>query len=113
MKESTRFCLIAASGLAMLSSVNTASAQDIHFSQFFNCPLQLNPALTGPFNGDMRGVVIYKDQWRSVSAASPYKTVSASFDMRMMQKKWKMGYRSDEQVETCPINLGLWELSIR
>ena len=29
-------------------------AQDVHFSQFNNAPLMLNPALTGLFFGDQR-----------------------------------------------------------
>ena len=31
-----------------------ASAQDIHFSQFFETPLLRNPALAGIFTGDIR-----------------------------------------------------------
>lgn len=57
-------------------------AQDIHFSQFFHAPLFLNPALTGIYNGNHRGIINYKDQWRSV--ASPYKTFAGSYDTRFM-----------------------------
>jgi type IX secretion system PorP/SprF family membrane protein len=55
------------------------SGQDIHFSQFFNSPLTLNPAQTGNFDGSYRAGLIYRDQWSSVN--SPYKTFSGSFDM--------------------------------
>ena len=41
-------------------------SQDIHYSQFFNSPLNLNPALAGIFNGDVRVHANYKDQWSSV-----------------------------------------------
>ncbi len=63
-------------------------AQDIHFSQFFHAPLFLNPALTGIYNGNHRGIINYKDQWRTV--ASPYKTFAGSYDTRFM-------YTDDDQ----------------
>lgn len=66
--------------IAALSA--TLTAQDIHFSQFFHAPLFLNPALTGIYNGNHRGIINYKDQWRSVGA--PYKTFAGSYDTRFM-----------------------------
>lgn len=66
-----------------------AVAQDIHFSQFYNSPLNLNPGLCGALS-DIQGVLNYKDQWKTV--ASPYKTYAASFDMRLMKGKWKNGF---------------------
>lgn len=54
-------------------------AQDIHFSQFYNSPLTLNPTLTGLMEGKARVGVIYRNQWNSVS--TPFSTVSAGFDM--------------------------------
>jgi len=42
------------------------NAQDIHYSQFFNSPLNLNPALAGIFNGDGRVHANIKDQWSAV-----------------------------------------------
>jgi len=68
--------------LIIISIQGTLIAQDIHFSQFFNAPLFLNPALTGVYNGNHRGILNYKDQWRSV--ASPYKTFAGSYDTRFM-----------------------------
>jgi len=64
--------------LFMLISVS-GSAQDIHWSQFQSSPLNLNPALTGFFNGDYRLVLNHRNQWKSVS--TPYNTFSGSFDM--------------------------------
>lgn len=60
--------------VAMLDS----QAQDIHFSQFNGAPLQLNPALTGSFNGLYRVTGIYRNQWSSVT--SPYVTFGGSVD---------------------------------
>ncbi len=57
-------------------------AQDIHYSQFYLSPLNLNPALTGVFNGDMRFAANYRYQWFTVPV--PYTTVSGSFDSKIL-----------------------------
>lgn len=57
-----------------------ATAQDIHFSQYHTAPMLLNPALAGAEHV-MQGNLNYREQWRSVS--SPFKTIGASFDMRI------------------------------
>lgn len=96
--------------------LKSCSAQDIHFSQFYQTQLLLNPALTGAFNGDHRGFINYKDQWRTVG--SPYQTSLLSFDMGLMKKKWKSAYlgtgltifrdkAGDNQLGTTQINLSL------
>ncbi|MBL4657035.1 MAG: PorP/SprF family type IX secretion system membrane protein [Flavobacteriales bacterium] len=60
-----------------------AFAQDIHFSQFSSAPLTLNPGSTGAFEGDVRAVVNFKDQWRTI--ANPYKTLSFSVDAPLLK----------------------------
>ena len=50
----------------------TGMAQDIHFSQFYFSPLNLNPAATGIFDGDYRIAGNHRQQWRSVT--TPYTT---------------------------------------
>jgi type IX secretion system PorP/SprF family membrane protein len=50
-----------------------ASAQDIHFSQFFEAPLLRNPSLAGLFDGDIRMQGVYRDQWGSVTFNMEYK----------------------------------------
>ena len=57
-------------------------AQDIHFSQFNNSPLNLNPALIGDFNGEFRFVGNQRTQWSSVTA--PYTTFSISADAKQV-----------------------------
>ena len=57
----------------------TGTTQDIHYSQFQASPLNLNPSLTGFFNGDYRLVLNHRNQWKSVT--EPYNTFSGSFDM--------------------------------
>lgn len=69
-----------------------ASAQDIHFSQFYCAPLVINPAKTGNFNGDYRFTGIHRNQWKSVTV--PYKTFSGSFDMRINEAEENTGFLS-------------------
>jgi type IX secretion system PorP/SprF family membrane protein len=57
-------------------------AQDARFSQFYNSPLNLNPAMIGVYNGGHRVVVNYRDQWNSFLAPEPFRTYSVSYDMR-------------------------------
>lgn len=56
------------------------NAQDIHWSQFGSSPLNINPALTGMFGGNMRFVGNYRSQWNTVPVS--YLTFSGAFDMK-------------------------------
>lgn len=58
----------------------SVKGQDIHFSQFSGSLLNLNPALTGFFNGDYRVNAIYRTQWSAVPV--PYSTISFGGDHR-------------------------------
>ncbi len=69
--------------LAILVSSVTLSAQDIHFSQFYMSPLNLNPAMTGVMNCNHRIVANYRNQWSSVLKQNAYNTYSASYDQKM------------------------------
>lgn len=64
--------------LLMTLSSLTGFAQDHMYSQFFNSPLYLNPALTGQFKADLRMNLIYRNQYTSVPGTFSY--VSASID---------------------------------
>ena len=59
---------------------NLSFGQDIHFSQFYNSPLNLNPALIGGFNGEFRFVGNQRTQWSSVT--TPYSTYGLSVDAK-------------------------------
>jgi type IX secretion system PorP/SprF family membrane protein len=74
----------------ILGFLSAASAQDIHFSQFYASPLTLNPANTGKIGSKYRVAANYRDQWASVSA--PYKTFSASYDMPFLYKQMKKNF---------------------
>ncbi|TSD66832.1 type IX secretion system membrane protein PorP/SprF [Inquilinus sp. KBS0705] len=69
--------------LLLLPGYLKLSAQDHMYSQFFNSPLYLNPALNGQFNGDLRMNLIYRNQYTSVPGALSY--VSASIDYNVPQ----------------------------
>lgn len=64
--------------------VVSANAQDVHFSQFDETQLQLNPADAG-VQHDVRIVTNYKNQWQTVG--SPYKTFAISADARLLRDK--------------------------
>ena len=66
----------------LLSASHFVKGQDIHFSQFWFSPVNLNPALTGIFNGDYRFGGIYRSQWEAVPV--PYTTFSGSFDAHVL-----------------------------
>ncbi|MEP7195138.1 MAG: PorP/SprF family type IX secretion system membrane protein [Saprospiraceae bacterium] len=58
-------------------------AQDIHFSQFYMSPLNLNPALTGVMNCKMRFIANYRNQWAPVLKTGSFNTFNASFDQKI------------------------------
>ena len=61
-------------------SVGSAIGQDVHFSQFWNTPIQINPAQTGLISGNMRFGLLHRNQWASI--VSPYKTYSFNGDYK-------------------------------
>lgn len=61
----------------------SAGAQDIHFSQFYLSPLNLNPAMTGVMNCNIRLVGNYRNQWGSVLKSNAFNTYSFSYDQRV------------------------------
>ncbi|MBI5218847.1 MAG: PorP/SprF family type IX secretion system membrane protein [Bacteroidia bacterium] len=64
-------------------------AQDIHFSQYCSSPLSMNPALAGTFNGDIRGILTYKDQWNKLNNA--YKTYALNCDAGLYRQRTGTG----------------------
>jgi type IX secretion system PorP/SprF family membrane protein len=62
----------------VLVGCDSVFGQDIHFSQFYNSPLNLNPGLVGSFKGDYRFVANQRTQWNSVT--TPYSTFGLSAD---------------------------------
>ena len=61
-----------------MAVVSFTYGQDIHWSQFNDNPIFQNPGHAGHFDGDIRFVANYRDQWRSVTV--PFSTLSTSVD---------------------------------
>ncbi|HLG02825.1 MAG TPA: PorP/SprF family type IX secretion system membrane protein [Bacteroidia bacterium] len=60
------------------------SGQDLHYSLYTMAPLNVNPALTGNFNGDLRVINNFRQQWSTISTA--YMTYSLGIDMPLERK---------------------------
>jgi len=96
----------------LLFQVCTAQAQDIHFSQFYHSPFNLNPALAGQFEGDYRFILNQRTQWKSVTI--PYRTFGLSADARNFMEIDGLGtsfslYQDkagDSRLNTFRLNLG-------
>lgn len=61
-----------------------SKAQDMHFSQIGNSPLNISPALTSVFSGDVRFIGNFKSQWQSVPVN--YMTFSGAYEMKFLNK---------------------------
>jgi type IX secretion system PorP/SprF family membrane protein len=67
-------------------------AQDLHFSQYFNSPLLVNPANTGFIpDGDYRLGANYRKQWASVTT-NPYRTFSVFGDGQLFGDRLENGW---------------------
>ncbi|MBE7175232.1 MAG: PorP/SprF family type IX secretion system membrane protein [Mucilaginibacter polytrichastri] len=69
--------------LMLFSPVIFVHAQDHIYSQFFNQPVYLNPALNGQFDGDLRVNMVYRNQWTSIAGDISF--LSASVDYQIPQ----------------------------
>ena len=76
--------------VGMLFCANLVSAQDFHYSQFYNAPSTINPALTGIFNGDQRITASIRDQWRSVPV--PWFNFTLAYDRKFYPRKAEKGF---------------------
>jgi type IX secretion system PorP/SprF family membrane protein len=63
-----------------------STAQDVHFSQMTETPLLLNPA-EAALGHDIQAILNYKDQWRSISSTSAYKTFNVAADFALLKKQ--------------------------
>jgi type IX secretion system PorP/SprF family membrane protein len=68
-----------------LSVSAAVSAQDIHFSQVLETPLNLSPANAGFFNGYKRAIINYRQQWSSMNNA--FQTGGLSLDGGLFKSK--------------------------
>jgi type IX secretion system PorP/SprF family membrane protein len=80
MKRTTLPKLIAAMTIALGFTTQQAHAQSMHFSQYYNAPMLLNPANTALLpDNDYRIGANYRTQWANIPV--PYKTFSAYGDL--------------------------------
>ncbi len=78
--------------VAIITNGLLLQAQDLHFSQYFNAPLLVNPANTGfAPDVDYRIGINYRNQWASVTA-NPYKTMSLWGDMQLFNDRFESGW---------------------
>ena len=70
-------------------------SQDIHYSNFGFSPMNINPALTGVFPGDIRANAAYRSQWKGVPVS--YSTFTGAADFRLGKpiegkvRNWSLG----------------------
>lgn len=74
--------------IILLFGLNS-KGQDYKFSQFYNSPLNLNPAFTGKINSLYRFVANYRVQYLPLQSPSPYNTLSVSADFGLLRDKLK------------------------
>jgi type IX secretion system PorP/SprF family membrane protein len=73
--------------IALIGGAFTSKAQDLHFSQFWAAPMNINPALTGSSSSDIRAISLYRTQWRAIS--EPYNTIGVTADAMLPPKRAK------------------------
>lgn len=66
--------------LLFFTNATISFSQDIHFSQFMQSPLNLNPAQTGNFKGAYRFAGNFRRQWSSITI--PYQTFGISAEAK-------------------------------
>ena len=83
MKQITKYNFLI---ILICFSVVRGGAQDLHFSQYFNAPLLVNPANTGYMpDNDYRVGINYRNQW--VNLTNPYKTMNVWADAQLLSNK--------------------------
>src|SRR6202012_57059 len=79
-------------GLVVAQGPLKVSAQDLHFSQFFNAPLLVNPANTGFLpEADYRLGANYRNQWSTIMQV-PYQTMSIFGDAQVFRNRIDNGW---------------------
>jgi type IX secretion system PorP/SprF family membrane protein len=75
----------------ILFLVNTLNGrtQDVHFSQYYNIPQMINPALIG--DGQMRSRLILNFRNQSSFTPNPYKTLSFSGETKLKNESFSCG----------------------
>src|SRR6478609_12111849 len=89
MKKQTISILFSLCGVLLFTGV---TAQDLHFSQWFNSPLTTNPANTGFIpDADYRIGANSRNQYSEVMTV-PYKTMSIFRDAQVFRDRLENGW---------------------
>lgn len=86
MRKCLHTCLL----VLLVLSGEWLYSQDAHFSQFYSTPLQVNPAMTGVYDGKLRFTNNYRTQWTSIGKG--YKTIHTSLDVPVGKTDVKNNY---------------------
>lgn len=87
-KKIVRYVLL----LLFAAHYSSLTAQDLHFSQWFNSPLTTNPANTGFIpDADYRIGANYRSQYNNVLSV-PYKTMSLFGDAQILRDRFVNGW---------------------
>ena len=78
-----------------IGSKESMAQNNIHYSQFYNAPVYLNPALTGQLNGDLYRLNAHaRNQWSGIQGADGkflYETKSGGADVSLFKDKLGLG----------------------
>ncbi len=88
LKKNYTLCYLGS--FLLLLCWTSLQSQDIHFSQYFNTPIDINPALAGVTKEDTRIFGAYKSQWASVPVG--YTTFSGAMDTKWVPSGMNNGY---------------------
>lgn len=76
-------------GLLFLNFYSNSFSQDFHLSQYWASPLNLNSALSGHFDKNIRISATYRNQWINFNSFSVY---NISVDANILKKKLNGNY---------------------
>jgi len=71
--------------IGLLALGSSIFSQDVHFSQYYSYSPNLNPALTGNFDGSYRVGAIYRNQWSSNLKQHSFVTPGAFVDVPLFE----------------------------
>jgi type IX secretion system PorP/SprF family membrane protein len=79
-------------GIQHSTSIISSTAQDLHYAQYFNAPLLVNPANTGFEPGaDWRAGANYRNQWAGL-LNNPYQTFGIWADAQVFNERFESGW---------------------
>lgn len=82
--------------ILFLSGSTGLVAQDFHYSQLYQAPMSINPAMTGLHNEQFQVGAIYRNQYRSVLSGNSFQTMELFGDYKPKCTKadyWSIGSR--------------------